>query len=571
MKSIVKIFAGLSILAAAASCQQFEVDTQMSPEKFAASVKLVSDVLDSYTLSADNPQSVIFNVTANTPWTITGNTEWLSVTPSTSGASGLIADVTVTAQPNNTLEDRSATLTLKADSYDCRVYTVNITQYRNGKLFVTPIYKDYTANGGPLTFTIETNQAWEVRSSEGWISFGKASGEPDPDGKAITVIATAEPSDVLERTATITVAAGDDEESFEVCQKGKFEVSAIASEFSAAGGEQSFTIKTDLPWEVSADQAWLSFDKTSGTGDGSAIEVKATAAANDGAVRKATVTVKAGGVEKTFEAAQGGVQFNIVVPESTEIARTGGEIILEVNTTLDWSVKTDNAAFTAEKVDATHFKVSAAWNNVFAARKAVATIESPSGATDSINLVQDTNFTLENCEALEDGSVKIVCADKSRVYFKDDMRCINMVLTMGETNFCSNANFWVIGNVGEEYGNVALYNWLNLGTKTRIRTEGNMNATGGTSYYKSTDYSISLDQLKAMKTYEYGFNTNAEDPTLLDMAFKVNDATIASHSGPNPFTADPEAQFSYYFGCYDATSDGTWYVVRSCDLTVYAE
>lgn len=565
MKSIVKIFAGLSILAAAASCQQFEVDTQMSPEKFAASVKLVSDVLDSYTLSADNPQPVIFNVTANTPWTITGNTEWLSVTPSTSGASGLIADVTVTAEPNNTLEDRSATLTLKADSYDCRVYTVNITQYRKGKLLVTPIYKDYTANGGPLTFTIETNQAWEVRSSEGWISFGKASGEPDPDGKAITVIATAEPSDVLERTATITVTAGDDEESFEVCQKGKFEVSAIASEFSAAGGEQSFTIKTDLPWEVSADQPWVSFDKTSGTGDGSAIEVKATAAANEGAVRKATVTVKAGGVEKTFEVAQGGVQFNIVVPESTEITRTGGDVLIEVNTTLDWTVSVEGEGFTAEKVDATHFKASAGWNGKFLPRSAVFTITSNGGVTDSIELTQDINFTFENCEVLEDGSVKFSGANGSRVYFKDEQRMVGALITMGEKEFHSSGQFWFTGALG----GVNIYNQLSLDGNTRVRTDGTM--PNGTSAYKNASYSISKADLNAMNTYEFKFFPNASDVTMMDMIFAVNGNELVNDSRLSPFYYDRDNTVSYYFGFCSATSDGTWYVVKSCDVTVFEE
>ena len=565
MKSIVKIFAGLSILAAAASCQQFEVDTQMSPEKFAASVKLVSDVLDSYTLSADNPQSVIFNVTANTPWTITGNTEWLSVTPSTSGASGLIADVTVTAEPNNTLEDRSATLTLKADSYDCRVYTVNITQYRKGKLFVTPIYKDYTANGGPLSFTIETNQAWEVRSSEGWITFGKSSGEPDPSGKTITVIATAEPSDVLERTATITVTAGDDEESFEVCQKGKFEVSAIASEFSAAGGSQTFTIKTDLPWELSADQPWLSFDKTSGTGDGSAIEVKATAAANEGAVRKATVTVKAGGVEKTFEVAQGGVQFNIVVPESTEITRTGGDVLIEVNTTLDWTVSVEGEGFTAEKVDATHFKACAGWNGKFLPRSAVFTITSNGGVTDSIELTQDINFTFENCEVLEDGSVKLIGANGSRVCFKDEQRMVGALITMGEKEFHSSGQFWFTGALG----GVNIYNQLSLDGSTRVRTDGTM--PNGTSAYKNAAYSISKADLNAMDTYEFKFFPNASDVTMMDMIFAVNGNELVNDSRLSPFYYDRDNTVSYYFGFYSATSDGTWYVVKSCDVTVFEE
>lgn len=570
MKKSIRIIAGLSVLLAAVSCQQFNVDTQMTPEKYAASVKMVSDALESYTLPAANPQPIIFNVSSNATWTITGNTEWLSVTPSSSSASGLVADVTVTAQENTGLEDRTATLTIKNDSYKTRVYTVQITQYRKGRLFVQPIYKDFVAAGGPLSFTIETNQAWEVRSSEGWLTFGKTSGNPDPEGKPVTVIATAEPSDVLERSAIVTVTAGDQEETFEVFQKGRFDITAPANEFNVKGETQVLKLRTDLPWEVKADQPWVSFDKEEGRGDGSWTEINVTAAENTSAVRKAVVTVKAGDAEQTFEVAQAGIAFNIVTPDDPTVNRTGGELIVEVNTTLDWTVATDNDAFTAEKIDATHFKVSAGWNPIFVERTANVTITAPSGITDSIEISQDTNFELENCELLEDGSVKMICANKSRVYLKDHLRCLGLVLTMGEKNFGDNANFWVVGEVGEEFGSVALYNWLNLGVKTRIRTEGNMNATGSTSYYKSTDYSISKSQLNSMETYEYKFMTNASDASLLDMSFVINGSTtIASHSGPNPFTADPDAWCTYFFGCWDATSDGTWYVVKSCDVTIY--
>lgn len=569
MKKSLIIIASLSVLAVMASCQQFKVETQMSPEKFAALVKLNCDAQESYSLSAENPQAVIFNVTANVPWTITGATEWLSITPSSSGASSLISDITVTAQPNSSLEDRSTVLTIKSESYETATYTVTVTQSRKGKLFVLPIYKDFIAAGGDLSFSIETNQAWEVRSDALWLSFAKSSGEPDKDGKPLVVVAHAEPSDVLLRTAVVTVTSGEQTEQFEVSQKGHISVTPITEEFSGAGSTQTMTIKTDLPWSVSSDATWLSFDRQEGKGDGSAVEIKATAAANDGAVRKAVVTVVAGDSEQSFEVVQKGLEFNIVVPENPTIDRMGGEITVEVNTTLNWEVSADNAAFTVQKTDDTHFTVKAGINNVFAPRTCTLTVTAKGGVSDSIVLTQDTNFELENCEVLPDGSVKLDAAACSRVYLKDNMRCINLVLTMGEKNFCDKANFWVMGSVDSEFGNVALYNWLNLGTKTRIRTEGNMTATGGVSYYKSTDYSITKEQLAAMDVYEYGFKPNESDASQLDMWFRIDGTEIKSHTGPNPFAADESADFTYFFGLYEAVSDGTWYVVKSCDITVY--
>lgn len=485
MKKAFRIIAGLSLLAVAVSCQQFKVDTQMSAEKFAANVKLSCDAQDSYTVSAANPQDIIFNVTSNVPWTITGAQEWLTVTPSSSGASSLISDVTVKAAVNTTMEDRSATLTIKSDTYKAREYQITVTQSRSGKLFVLPIYNDFTAAGGPLPFSIETNQQWEVRSDVLWLTFSKAGGEPDPEGKPMIITATAAANESGDRSATVTVVAGDMTESFTVHQKG--------------------------------------------------------------------------------------VEFRIVKPADPGIDRLGGEKLIEVKTTLDWTVAVEGAGFTAEKVDDSHFKVAAAWNNTFAERTCTVTITGPGNVTDSMDLTQDTNFECENCEVLEDGSVKLDAAAGSRVYLKDNLRMLNMVLTMGEKHFGDKANFWVIGNVDSQFGSVALYNWLNLGTKTRIRTEGNMIATGDASYYKSTDYTITKAQLDAMNVYEYGFNTNSGDATLLDMWFNVDGTEIKKHSGPNPFTADADAYFTYYFGFYEPVSDGTWYVVKTCDLTVYED
>ena len=319
MKTLTKIFAGLAMLGAV-SCQMYEIDTQMTPEKAAASIRMECSAVDTYNLPAQNPGNITFNVSSNTPWTITlsSGADWLTVSPASSASSALITDVVVTAQTNTSTSDRSATLTRRGDNI-VNSKIITIKQDRAGRLYVTPMVNDYSALGGPLTFTIQTNQAWEVRSSEGWLKFNRESGEPDPEGRTITITATADASTVLERTATVTVTAGDQQESFDVTQKGIFKVTELSDSFASAGGSQTFTIKTDLPWEITSDKSWLTFDATSGSGDSSAKTITATASANDGALRKAVVTISAGGVEKTFEVSQLGFTFEIIAPESTEL------------------------------------------------------------------------------------------------------------------------------------------------------------------------------------------------------------------------------------------------------------
>ena len=566
MKTITRIIASLSVLTAAVACQQFVIDTQMTPEKEYANLRLVCDAVDAYNFASTNADKVTFNVSANTPWTITRSSgaEWCTVTPSSSSSSSLISDVVVSVADNPDGEDRSATLTVTADRIS-KYYTIVIRQDRKGKLFVTPVAKDYAATGGPLSFTINTNLPWEVRTDVSWLSFNRENGQPDPDGRTITIIATAEPSDVLERTATVTVVAGNDEESFEVTQKGTFEMTEITGEFPGAGGSRVLRLRTDLAWTVSADKDWISFDKESGAGSSGVTAINVTAAPNDDVSRKAVITVTAGGESHEFEVSQAGASFAIIPPDDPSIDRLGGELVVAVDATKAWEPRTEAPGFSVEKVDDSHFKVIAGWNNTFGQRKGVVSIVAGT-ASDSIEITQDTNFDVQNGEVLEDGSVKLSGDKGSRVYFKDGLRCMTLVLTMGEKHFGDAGQLWVQGALG----GVNIYNQLSLGGNTRIRTDGNMADEAGTSAYKSSSYSISKDELNAMDTYEYGLKPNADDKTLMDMWFKVNGTEKKAHTGNNPFYYNP-ATVSYYFGFYGTTSDGSWYVVKSCDFTVNEE
>lgn len=564
MKNIARITAILAVLVSAASCQQFKIDTQMTAEQQAKNAKMLCNALESYSVSAANPQQITFSVTSNTPWSIVCTEEWLTVSPSNSGAAGLIADVTVTVQPNTGGQDRSATLTLRSDEYDLPSIMTQISQKRKGSLFIVPSAEDFNACGGELTFTVESNLPWEIRADQGWLSFDKKSGEGTGQTETITMIAAA--SKVMQRSVNVTITAGDEQETFEVLQEATFSVTPLSVEFPSSQATQVIRLKTDLPWEISCDQSWISFDKYEGNGDGNTVEIVATAAVNPGPVRSAAILVKAGDSQKEIEVSQNGVSFNIVVPEDPTISRKGGDIVVEVNTTIDWSVECDNVAFTAVKTDDTHFTVSAAWNNSFAPRKTKATIKSPTGITDSIELTQDVNFEFSgHCEVLEDGSVKLYGDEASRVSFKDSYRMVDVVLTMGEKNFGAKARFWFTGALG----GCNIYNQLTLGGNTRIRTDGTM--ANGASAYKNNAYSITRDQLNAMSTYEFKINPNADDASNLDSYFGIDGSKVGGGVHPNAFYHDHDNDVNWYFGMYDASLDGTWYIIKTCDITVVEE
>lgn len=561
MKTLTRIFAPLAVLGALASCQMYEIDTQMTPEKAAASIRMECSAVDSYSLPAQNPESISFNVSSNTPWTLTlsSGADWLEVTPASSAGSSLIADVTVTAKSNPYTSDRSATITLKGENV-ALTKVITIKQSRLGKLYVTPMPEDYSAAGGPLSFTIQTNLPWEVHSSEGWITFNRESGEPDPEGRSITIIATAAASNVLERTATITVIAGDDQESFDVVQKGNFSVVAISDSFASAGESKTFSIKGDMPWEVEADKDWITFDATSGTGSK---VITATASANEGALRKATVTVKAGGIEKSFEVTQEGFTFEIVAPASTELPYAGGEMILNVNAPIAWEPSTDVDGWAVEKIDATSFKVIADFNNIFIPKTGKVTITG-AGASDDLELTQPVAFNFTDAEVQEDGSVKIVGNKKSRVTLKDAVRYASFVLEIGDKSFDDKAQFFFCTH--DAAGDSELQCQINLAGNKRLRTNG------GHTTYGSTPLSINLEDLNALTQYRMDFRPNAENPANIDLEFFYNGTSKQVHTSTSPYASDATAAGHYFFGT-ESAADGstTWYIVKSCTPTFIAE
>lgn len=562
MKSITRIFATLCVLASAAACQQYEIDTQMTPEKEYANLRLVCDALTTYTVAASRPDDISFNVSANSPWTVTrsAGADWCTVTPSSSSSSSLISDVVVSFADNDSGEDRTATLTIQAERIS-KYYTVVITQGRKGRLYVTPFAQDFSAAGGPLTFTINTNQPWEIRTDVSWLSFDRENGQPDPDGKTITIHATAEPSAVLERVATVTVVAGDEEESFDVSQRGSFSMTEISGEFPSAGGSQALKLRTDLPWTVVADKDWLSFDKESGEGGGTSV-VTVTAAPNTDVVRRANITVTAGGEDHTFEVVQAGESFSIVPPASTEIAPQGGELIIEVDSSKDWTPVSDVEEWTVEKIDDAHFKVTVPFNGKFVPATGKVAITSGS-ARDEIELTQDINFTFTgHTEILEDGSVKVYEDVVSGIVSKDNYRYVIMdadvemhLGDMGSFTMCTE-------HYGDGYEYELQFN-LTRSDAFRLRSNGEKVTSKG-----AKEFTFDKAKANAMTHGQIRFVPDPDTAGMINQSFYWNgekqDKVLVSTS---VFAADPAIAGTYSVASIKAVDDGSYFIIKSCIIT----
>lgn len=462
---------GFAIAAAAVffgSCQQLYIETQPEVE-----IAMSTDVRESYTFSGSNPQPATFSIGATTPWEITGYeaAEWLTVKPASSALSSLSADVTLTAVPNETYEQRSVTLTLKGEGID-KVWTIEVIQGMKSKFFVQPITEEFEGGESSLPFTVETNLAWEVRAAD----------------------------------------------------------------------------------------AWLTFDKTSGTGTGAIETIVATAAENPGVERTTTVTVTAGAETETFTVLQkGGKTLEFVTTELEMLSYVGGEALLDVNASMDWTVTSSAEWLTVERAGA-QVKATAAANSAFAARTAVVTIAGD-GLTAEFEVAQDTPYELKNAEVLEDGSVKLDGAAGARINIKEGLRYFTAVLSVKEIKFGDEGQFWFFSETDGDFGN-----WMSVG-KLRLRTNN-----GAVSNYNNTVYTddLSTETMSATTKYEFTVTPDAETPGNGKFIFAVDNFTVESHSWLSPF-AGTDTTFNWWFGFYSSVSDGSYYVIDSCTITPIAE
>ena len=74
-----------------------------------------------------------------------------------------------------------------------------------------------------------------------------------------------------------------------------------------------------------------------------------------------------------------------------------------------------------------------------------------------------------------------------------------------------------------------------------------------------------------MTEYRFDVLPDTENTAYHYLRFYYNGTQKAQQNYYSVFADDPSASGNYWFGFYNSTSDGTWYVVKSCDITPIAE
>lgn len=467
-------------------------------------------------------------------------------------------------------------LSLLLAAYSCKLEEIDSQPAQEPRLECDALeaYTIQASKPQAVSFRVNSTTPWTVSVSDGadWLSVEPASSSVSSLSEDVRITAKAN-ADLKDRAAVVTVKGENTNITYTVqitqMRKGQLTVVPVAGEFSADGGQQSFSVESNLSWDVTAADSWLTFSANHGDTDGTMkkVTVQAIAAANKSVVRSTTMTVVSGDEKREYLVNQNGQFLEFLPVDDPAIDRLGGELELNVKASMDWKVEVSNPAFTATKVGNDKVKLSVPFNNQFAAREAAVTIKPVSSeygdVSSSVTVSQDINFEFSgHVEILSDGSAKVYAdgADgkASRITTRDTYRYVSCVVTLGEKKIEKSAQmFLCTHDCGAEY-----QCQIDLAGNKRLRSNGS-----GTSY-KTTKFDITQDELQAIETYRMDF---VPDAGTVKLEFFYNGTSKASQNSVSVFESDPEAVGHYFFGLEKVVSDGTWYVVKTFDVTPIAE
>lgn len=242
------------------ACQQFDIDSQ--PE---GPLNIQIDALSTYMALATSPSNVVFNISSNTPWTITSDQQWCKPEPAMSAASSLVSEIVVTLENNPEKTSRTATLTIKAEGVE-EEKVITITQASKEELQLIYTDEQIPTAGSTISFDIISNKPWEVTFSSQFISaIDKMKGPGNENGGKETVTITIPANSNAKRSGTITVKTAFEKKTFTITQDGitiePENEEEKNNQLDGMGGEKSIKISSNIEWKVEVPEqfsTWLS-------------------------------------------------------------------------------------------------------------------------------------------------------------------------------------------------------------------------------------------------------------------------------------------------------------------------
>ena len=290
-------------------------------------------------------ESKVFTIESNTNWEIIHRAAWFNIEP-LEGEGDLSVTVRAISEPIK--EGRKTLITVKSkDVPEERI--VNIEQ-EAAFISISPASLEFEAEGGSNVIEISSNISWEhanitpsgINTCAPCITFSPSRGT---NNQPVTVTVDPNPTTSVRyyHQFFYNIPDMDIGPTIIVTQKGTTPILTVLQKslnFSAAGGQQSFTITSNIEWSAVSNASWLTLSKTNGSSDD---QVTATATANTStSQRTARITVSGGGLTQIVDVTQAGVTTSLSVSTySLNFPYTGGQQTFDIFSNESWTVVSD--------------------------------------------------------------------------------------------------------------------------------------------------------------------------------------------------------------------------------------
>ena len=267
------------------------------------------------------------NVTSNIAWTATSSASWAKINAASGNGN---AQVTVTAEENTAITQRSATVTIKTADGKATA-TVKVTQSAANVIFsVDKNEHSVAAAGGDFTVKVTRNIGYKINSQPDWVK----QTDKVPSGNTDTYTFAAEANTSTEAREGVIVFCNDNNECVPVTVKqvganATLSVSPASMTFTAKSESKTFTVTSNTDWTMTSDAAWVKLSATDGSGNA---QVTVTAEENTATKQRiATITLKTkdGKTTATVKLSQNGADIIFRIDGDNreyKVEAEGGEI-----------------------------------------------------------------------------------------------------------------------------------------------------------------------------------------------------------------------------------------------------
>ncbi len=315
----------------------------------------------------------VFTVSSNITWAVTDDAGWANPVKTDDQT------LTVNYDENTVVSARTATITLSGSGVDDVVLSLN-QEAATPVLTVDPSSRNVDALAGTVTFTVTSNINWTFSETADWITGTKT------NNTTLTIDYSENP-EVTSRSVIITLSGpGVSDQSVSVTQAGATPVLSVvpsSANVSSAAGIESFTVTSNIDWNVSENSSWLTATKTNSTTLTVIYDENISVDP-----RSAVITLSGTGVADQIVTINqaGATPVLSVTPASQNVTSAAGSTTFTVNSNQNWSFVENSDWFSATQTNNTTLTITYNENLSVDQRSAIITI-SGANVTDQIATV----------------------------------------------------------------------------------------------------------------------------------------------------------------------------------------